>query len=209
MGIIAVLITTSLPKFLRNRSTLMLVLSGVIVSGFMSSFQGLLKYTADTETELPSIVYGLMGSLSAVKWSSLRPQLPAMLLAMIVLLLLRWRINLLSLSDVEARSLAVNASKLRGLIITCSTVLTACAVCLCGTIGWVGLIIPHLSRLSIGEDNCGVLPSSVLLGASFMLAVDTLARSICSTEIPLSVLTGMIGLPSFVLVLIRKKAAIY
>jgi len=207
-GIAAVSMAMSFPKLLRNRSTLMLVLSGVIVSNFMSSIQGLLKYIADTDTELPSIVYWLMGSLASAKWSSIATPFPFMLIAASVLILLRWRINLLSLSDLEAVSLGINAAKLRGLAIVCSTLLTASAVCISGTIVWVGLIIPHLSRLLVGEDNRRMFPASVLLGSAFMLTVDTFARNISSTEIPLSIITGIIGAPVFILVLFRKKVTI-
>jgi iron complex transport system permease protein len=208
LGIVAVLLTLTLPKLLKNNSTLMLVLSGVIVSGFISSVQGLLKYMADTDTELPSIIYWLMGSLVSVQWKSILPLFPAMVIAMIILMLFRWRINLLAFGEAESRSLGVNVRKMNRITIICSTVLTAGAVCMCGTIGWVGLVIPHLSRLLLGEDNRNILPSSILLGATFLLLVDTIARSISSAEIPLSVLTGMIGLPIFIVVLIRKKVLV-
>jgi iron complex transport system permease protein len=207
-GIIAALGATSLPRLMRNRTILMLVLSGIIVSGFMSAIQGILKYIADSDSELPSIVYWLMGSLTAIKWDSIRSTAPLMLPAAAILLLIRWRINLLSLNDIEARALGVNVGRMRGFVIICSTVLTASAVCLSGTIGWVGLIIPHLSRLLVGEDNRRILPSCVLLGASFMVVVDTLARNLTSGEIPLSILTGLIGAPLFVFILIRKRVAV-
>ncbi|MDR1943391.1 MAG: iron ABC transporter permease, partial [Synergistaceae bacterium] len=190
-GMTATLLAISLPRLMRNRTVLMLVLSGIIISGFMGAVQGILKYMADSESELPSIVFWLMGSLSATKWASVASTAPAMLPAACVLLLLRWRVNLLSLDDIEAMALGVNVNKLRGLVIVCSTVLTASAVCLSGTIGWVGLIIPHLSRLIAGEDNRRILPVSALLGASFLVMVDTLARNLVSTEIPLSILTGL------------------
>lgn len=208
IGILAVLLSIMIPKLLYNQNTLMLILAGIVVSGFMNAVQGFLKYIADSDSELPSIVYWLMGSLSAVKWSSIQTVAPVMILAGIVLLLLRWRINLLSLNDVEARSLGINVKKMRGLTIVCATILTASAVCLSGNVGWIGLIIPHLARLLAGEDNQNLLPVSVLLGASFMILTDTLARTITSAEIPLSIFSGMIGAPLFVLILMRKRGGV-
>jgi len=208
VGIIAVSFAICIARLLRNQTNLILVLSGVIVSGFMSAMQGMLKYMADTDTELPSIVYWLMGSFSAVKWSSIAIPFFIMIIAGTVLLLFRWRINLLSLSDAETRSLGVNVSKLRGTAIICSTLLTACAVCLGGTISWIGLIIPHLSRLLVGEDNQSLMPVSALLGASFLLLVDTFARNVSATEIPISVLTGLISTPIFVIILLKKRTVV-
>lgn len=207
-GITAALLATFLPKLMRNRTILMLVLSGVVVTGFMTSIQGVLKYAADTDSELPSIVYWLMGSLSSVRWESVVSSASVMFLPFCFLLLVRWRINVLSLGDVEARSLGVNVTRLRGIVIVCATMLTASAVCLSGTIGWVGLIIPHFARLLFNEDNRTVLPASMLIGASFMIIVDTLSRNLTSTEIPLSILTGLIGAPLFVLILIRKRVTV-
>jgi len=204
-GITAVLFTMLFPRLLKNTSTLMLVLSGVIVSGFMNSVLGLLKYIADTDTELPSIVYWLMGSFSAVKWSSIITLFPVMLVSGIILLLFRWRINILSLGDTEAQTLGVNVSRLRLVSIVCSTLLTASAVCLSGTIAWVGLLIPHISRMLMGEDNRDLFPTSILIGGSYLLFIDTLARNISSTEIPISILTGIIGVPVFAVVLLRRK----
>lgn len=207
-GITAALLATFLPKLMRNRTILMLVLSGVVVTGFMTAIQGILKYVADTDSELPSIVYWLMGSLSSVRWEGVVSSALVMFPPFCFLLLVRWRINVLSLGDVEARSLGVNVTRLRGVVIVCATMLTASAVCLSGTIGWVGLIIPHFARLLFNEDNRTVLPASMLVGASFMVIVDTLSRNLTSTEIPLSILTGLIGAPLFVLILIRKRVTV-
>ena len=133
---------------------------------------------------------------------------PPILAAMAALLLLRWRVNLLSLGDAEAGSLGVNVRRARGVTILCSTVLTACAVCLCGTIGWAGLIVPHLGRLIVGQDNRYLLPMSAVLGALFLVVVDTLARNLTGSEIPLSIITGVLGAPLFVWLLARQRARI-
>lgn len=207
-GLVSVLAAASIPKFFRNSSSLMLVLAGVIVSGFMSALLGLTKYLADPDDQLASIVYWTMGSFATVRMSDVLIVMPAMLIVMAVLLLLRWRVNLLSLGDQEAKSLGVDVKKTRDAAILCSTVLTACAVCLCGTIGWVGLIIPHFGRLIIGHDNRFLLPISTILGALFMVIVDTLARNLTGSEIPLSILTGILGAPLFLWLLARQKARI-
>ncbi len=204
-GLVSVLITTTIPKLFRNNTNIMLVLSGVIVSGFMGSIQGIIKYIADPEDQLASIIYWTMGSLSSVKISDIKIIAPAMILAATVLLLLRWRLNLLSLGDNEAKSLGMNIKQIRRLTILCSTVLTACAVSISGAIGWVGLIIPHLGRLLVGQDNKYLLPSSLFIGASFMIIVDTFARNLSNSEIPLSILTGLIGTPIFVWLLSRQR----
>lgn len=207
-GLLAVVIATAIPKLFKNKTSLMLVLSGVIVSGFMGAIQGVFKYIADPEDELASIVYWTMGSLSSVSAHDVLTVGPAIIAAIIALFLIRWRINLLSLGDNEAKSLGINVKKLRGFSILCSTILTACAVCISGTIGWIGLIIPHLGRIIIGQDNKHLIPISIFLGASFMIVVDTLARNLTEAEIPLSILTGLIGAPLFVWLLSRQKARI-
>ncbi len=207
-GLLAVLISTSIPKFFKNDSSLMLVLGGVIVSGFMSSLLGITKYVADPDNQLAAIVYWTMGSFATTSMVDVMMVMPAILSMMVILMLIRWRINLLSLGDKEARSLGVNIRKTRGLAILCATILTACAVCLCGTIGWVGLIIPHFGRLIIGHDNRYLLPLSTIIGAVFMIAVDTLARNLTGSEIPLSIITGLLGAPLFVWLLAKQKARI-
>lgn len=208
MGLFTVFLTTLIPKLFRNKSSLMLVLSGVIMSGFMSAILGIAKYVADPEDHLASIVYWMMGAFSNARLKNVLLVSPPMLVSMTVLLLLRWRINLLSLGDAEAKSLGVNVKRARALTILCSTVLTACAVCLCGTIGWLGLIVPHLGRLVIGQDNRHLLPMSAVLGALFLVIVDTLARNLTGSEIPLSIITGALGAPLFVWLLGRQKARI-
>ncbi len=208
MGLFTVVLTTLIPKLFKRHSNFMLVLAGIIVAGFMGSIQGIIKYVADPESQLASIVYWTMGSLSSVKPNDIFLVLPGMLTAMVILLLMRWKINLLSLGENEAKLLGVDVRKVRGLAILCSTVLTACAVCLCGTIGWVGLIIPHLGRLLVGQDNRYLLPASAALGAVFMVIVDTVARNLTGSEIPLSIITGLMGAPLFLWLLARQRTRI-
>lgn len=205
MGIATVALTTLIPRLLKNTSMTMLVLSGVIVKGIMDSVMGIIKYLADPETQLASITYWLMGSLTKVLSSDLWAIGPIILAGAVIIILLRWRINILSLGDNEAKALGINIKLVRGIIILCATLMTACAVCLCGTIGWVGLVIPHLSRIVAGQDNVRSIPVSFLMGAVFMVLIDTLARVLTATEIPLSILTGIIGAPFYIMVLTGQR----
>jgi iron complex transport system permease protein len=207
-GLAAVLAATALPRLFQNSSVLMLVLAGVVVSGFMGAVLGALSYIADPERELAAIVYWTMGSLASVHFDDLLIFAPGIVLASTVVLLFRWRINVLTLPDGEARSIGVNVKVLRRLLIVCSTTLTALAICLAGTIGWVGLIIPHLGRFLAGNDHRHLLPASMLFGAAFMIIVDTLARNISPSEIPLSILTGLLGTPLFVYILLLRRGTL-
>jgi iron complex transport system permease protein len=204
-GILAVVLTKAITGFFKNDSTAILVLSGVIVSGLMRSILGMLKYLMDTETQLPSITYWELGSLSGMTMQKALSIAPTMVITMAVLLAMRWQFNLLSLGDDEARSLGVNIAVVRGTTITCATLLTSCAVCLGGTIAWVGLIIPHLGRLFAGPDNVKLSPIVVFMGAIFLVATDTMARSLSGLEIPLSILTGLVGAPIFIALIARRR----
>ncbi|MGI6095099.1 MAG: FecCD family ABC transporter permease [Lachnospiraceae bacterium] len=205
MGIVTVGLTVLIPKMLRNTSITMLVLSGVIVRGIMDSVMGIIKYLADPETQLASITYWQMGSLTKVLAKDLLYIGPVILAGVTVIILLRWRINILSLGDQEARALGVPIGAVRGVIIFCATLLTASSVCICGTIGWVGLVIPHLGRMITGPDNTKSIPVSMLLGAVFMLFIDTLARVLTAMELPLSILTGLIGAPFYIIILAKQR----
>ncbi|MDR3332397.1 MAG: iron ABC transporter permease [Synergistaceae bacterium] len=204
-GIMAVVMTKAITSFFKNDSTAILVLSGVIVSGLMRSILGMLKYIMDTETQLPAITYWELGSLSDMTMQKVLTVAPTMVVTMALLLAMRWQFNLLSLGDDEARSLGVNVPVVRGVTITCATLLTSCAVCLGGTILWVGLIIPHLGRFFAGPDNVKLSPVAVLAGAIFLIAIDTAARSLTGVEIPLSILTGLVGAPIFIVLISRKS----
>jgi iron complex transport system permease protein len=204
-GLLAVWITVSIPKLMHRHSNIVMVLSGVIVGGFMSSIIGLLKYVADPDTQLAEITYWQLGSIAKVNYDTLAYTAPAMIVAGIVILAMRWRINLLSLGEDEARSLGVNLKRERGIVIVASTVLTACAVSLSGTIGWVGLIIPHVARRIVGEDNKRLIPTVALVAAAFLLLVDLIARCLTGYEIPLGILTGLVGAPIFGYILVKQK----
>lgn len=204
-GIISVLITVGIPQLMRKSSNIVMVLSGIIVGGFMSSVIGLLKYVADTDTQLPEIVYWQLGSIAKVNMETLRFTAPVLVIFIALLLLFRWRLNLLALGEAEAKTLGVHLTLERGFVIVASTILTASAVSVSGTIGWIGLIIPHVSRRIVGSDNKRLLPITIVVAAIFMLIVDTIARSVCSLEIPLSILTGFIGAPIFGYLLVHQR----
>ena len=202
-GLLAVALTLTLPRLIGRDSAVVLVLAGIVVSGFMGATLGVVKYLADPETELAEIVYWQMGSLAKAQGEQLWWLAPVMLLP--ALLLMRWRINVLSLGEREARLVGADTRKERLLMIVCATLLTASAVCISGTIGWLGLVVPHLARMLAGDNNLRSLPLSLLAGALFLLLADTLARNLYTQEIPLGILTGFIGAPFFAWVLVRQK----
>lgn len=207
-GLLAVAMTNLVPKLFGNRSNLMLVLAGVIVSGFFSSVQGLLKYLADPDTQLAEITFWTMGSLNKVAMADVFSTVVPMALCMLVLVGIRWRINLLALGEQEARTLGIHVTRIRGIAILCATVLTACSICLAGTVGWVGLVIPHLGRLLVGSDNKRLIPASIFLGAIFLIVIDNLARNLTASDIPLSILSGFVGAPAYAWLLIRQRTKV-
>ena len=208
VGLLAVTISVAIPKIMKNSSTLMLVLSGTIVNGFMSSLCTLLKFVADEETQLSTIIYWQMGSVASVKTDTLLAVLPVFAVGSVILLLLSWQLNIISFGESEARTLGVNLKLIRTLTIAVASMMTASAVCISGTIGWIGLVIPHLGRLLVGSDNTKMLPCAMLMGGLFLLLIDTVARTATALEIPLSILTGVIGAPIYAWLLWKQKAKV-
>lgn len=208
IGLLAVGISASIPRLLRNDSNMALVLSGIITSGFMSSICGVLKFIADPETQLAGIVFWQMGSVATVN----RPQIlgiaPLLIGGGIILLALSWRINILSFGEQEAKTLGMNIKFFRAITIACASLLTASAVSISGTIGWIGLVIPHLGRLIVGSDNSKLIPTTILLGGLFLLTIDTFSRTLTSIEIPLSILTGFFGAPFYAWLLWKQRMSI-
>ena len=176
---------------------LVLVLSGVVVGSLLGACVALMKYLADPYNQLPAITFWLLGSLASTNPGDVWSTLPLMLLGLAPMWLLRWRINLLSLDDEEARALGVETGRIRFIVIAAATLMTSAAVAISGVIGWIGLVIPHFARLLVGPGFSRLLPTSILLGATFLLAVDTLARTVAQIEIPLGVLTAFVGTPLF------------
>lgn len=185
--------------------TVYLILIGMIVSSVFSALLSILKYVADPIDQLPKITYWLMGSMSHIQLDDLPFAIVFFLIGAIPLLLLRWRINLLSLGDHEVRTLGENINVLRGVTVFCATLLTSSAIALTGTISWIGLVVPHMVRMIVGHDSRFVLPASALMGGVFLLFIDNLARSMTAYELPISVLTSIIGAPIFFVILFKSK----
>ncbi|MGV8149245.1 MAG: FecCD family ABC transporter permease [Alkaliphilus sp.] len=202
-GVIAVLITHLISRIRKATPIFMLVLSGVVVGAFFQALISLLKYVADPEDTLPSIVFWLMGSFTGTSYRDLMIGAPLILIGIVVLLLLRWRINILSLGAEEAKALGINVERTKWAVILMATLITAVSVSLSGIVGWVGLIIPHIGRMLVGNNHRKLLPSCVSIGAVYMLFIDTIARTATAAEIPLSILTAVIGAPVFAYLLRR------
>jgi iron complex transport system permease protein len=202
-GILGVGLTYFLARTYRSTPTLMLVLSGVIVAAFFSALLSGAKYLADPESKLPAITYWLLGSLNGTSMRTLGMAVPPIILGGAGLMLVRWRLNVLSMGDAEARSLGVRTDRLKGIIIVCTTLITAAAVSVCGIVGWVGLVIPHLARMWVGPDHRALLPAACSIGATYLLLIDDVARTASASEIPLGVLTAIVGAPFFAY-LLRK-----
>lgn len=202
-GLIAVILTYFISKQKGNSSIIMIVLAGMVVSSIFNALISGVKFIADAEEQLPNITYWLMGSFANANYKSLMLCTPFIGVGMIVLFSLRWRLNLLCLSEDEAKSQGVHLGALRAVISAAATVITASCVSMSGQVGWVGLLIPHICRMIFGSNTKKIIPASISLGAVFMLIIDAAARSATSVEIPVSILTALIGAPFFI-ILLRK-----
>lgn len=185
-----------------------LILAGIMISSLFKAGTSYIKLVADPSNQLPAITYWLMGSLSGVKWKQVGMAILSMLVGAVPLYLIRWRINLLTLGDEEAKTLGVHTDRLRLVVVACATLLTASSIATAGMIGWVGLVIPHLSRKLVGSDYKVLLPASMLMGASFLLLVDDIARNLLVVEIPIGILTAFVGAPFFIYLLLRRDKTI-
>lgn len=204
-GLIAVWMTYALSRMYRSTPVLMLVLAGIIVGALFSAGTSLLKYVADPVNQMPSIVFWLLGSLNNACNRDIAVVGPIIVAGIVCLYLIRWRINLLTMGEEDARSLGVDTARIRGVIILSATFISAAAVCISGIIGWVGLVIPHIGRILVGADNKHLLPVATLIGAIYLVAVDTIARTAIETEIPIGILTAMVGAPVFAYLLRKNR----
>ncbi|HEY8335727.1 MAG TPA: iron ABC transporter permease [Tardiphaga sp.] len=205
-GLLTVLLVAALARSLRaGGDILVLVLAGIVIGALAGAAISLVKVLADPYEQLPAITFWLLGSLAGVKSNDVAATIPVVLIGLAPLVLLRWRIGILSLGDDEARALGVEVGRLRAVVIIAATLVTASVVAISGVIGWVGLMVPHMARLLVGPRFDRLLPAAILLGAAFMIGVDTLARSAARIEIPLGVLTALIGGPAFVWLLARNR----
>lgn len=188
-----------------GKRSLNLILAGIMISSLFTSATSYVKLVADPGDQLPAITYWLMGSLSSVRLNDVGYVLFPIALGLIPLLLLRWKINLLTLGDDEARAMGIHTNRLRLIVVLCSTLVTAAAISVSGMIGWVGLVVPHLCRRIAGSNYQALMPTSMLLGAVFLLAVDNISRNLLAVEIPIGILTAFIGAPFFLYLMMRKE----
>lgn len=202
-GLAAVGVVFVISRIRNERSIIMIVLSGIVVGSIFQAMVSIVKYVADPQDALPAITFWLMGGLSSVRQKTLLFAMPALLTGMVVLFLLRWKLNVLSLNEDEAKTLGVRVGVTRNLAILASTMITAAIISTCGSIGWLGLLVPHICRMIYGNSNIYVIPASISVGAAIFLLIDTLARTATAGEIPVSILTALIGAPFFIF-LMRK-----
>ena len=203
-GILAVSFVLLISSRVRGNPTLTLVLSGMMVSSVFSALISFIKLIADPEEALPQITYFLMGSLSSVRKEDILPVVILIVIAIVPIVILRWSLNIMTQGEEEAKALGVNTKAVRLASIISATIVTATATSLCGMISYVGLVIPHLVRMITGCDYRKTVPASILLGASFLLLVDTISRSIATVELPIGILTSLIGAPFFLYLIVRE-----
>ena len=206
-GILAVVLVFVFTRYRHANQIMMIILGGMVVSSLFSALVSLIKYVADPNDVLPVITFWLMGSFSNSTVRSLYTGVPMIILGMMILYLMRYRMNALSLKEEEAASLGINVRQNRMIVIIASSLITASVVSMCGVVGWVGLLIPHISRMLFGNNHTKVIPGCIVFGALFMLVIDTIARCMYQAEIPVSILTALIGAPVFLL-LLRKTGGI-
>ena len=204
-GMAAVACSYFIGRLYHTTPAIMLVLGGVIVSSVFAALLSFIKYVADPYEQLPAIVFWLMGSLASARYKDIFIAGIPMAVGVIGLVAIRWQINVLSMGDREAHTLGINTNLSKGIVIICATLATAGAVCVSGVIGWIGLVIPHIGRMIVGNDNRVLIPVSLSLGACFLILVDVLSRVITGAEIPLGILTALVGGPFFVYLLKRTK----
>lgn len=204
-SLISVALVYFISKRTKGNSILGLILSGIMVSSLFSAGTSYIKLVADPNDQLPAITYWLIGSLAGAKMSQIQFAIIPMGTGLVILFLLKWQLNLLAMGDDEARTMGVNVRQIRLLIIIFATMITAASVSVSGMIGWVGLVIPHLTRRVVGNNYKHLMPASMVLGAIFLLAVDNVSRNLLITEIPLGILTAFIGAPFFIYLITRKE----
>ncbi len=206
-GLLAVTMSISIARLISIKPVIVMVLAGMVVLSFFNALLMILKYFSDPYEELPGIVFWIMGSLTRVTWHDLAITAPVTLCGLILFMLLRFRLNILSLGDIRARSLGMNPSVFRLVLIVTSSFMVAVIVATCGQICWIGLIIPHMARTVAGPEHKNMLPVTALMGAIFMLAADSVARSVTAAEIPVGIITALTGAPIFAYLLFKNRGS--
>jgi len=204
-GLMAVFLSYMVGMIHGSTTTVTLVLGGTIVSSIFSSFLAFVRYVADPLNQLPAITFWTMGSLASIVNANIRFAVIPIIAGLALLLLCGWNINVLSMGDEEARTLGLSVNAVKFMIIMGATLATAGAVCISGTIGWVGLVVPHVARMFIGNDNRRLMPVSIIMGAGFLMFVDILCRVISAAEVPLGIMTSIVGGPFFIYLIKKKK----
>lgn len=204
-GLLATAITFLIGQLLGNSSLVVLVLAGMVVAALFGAFISLTQYFADPDSTLPQITFWLMGGLDRIALDGLLAPSILICVCLLALFLMRWQINVLAAGDDEAKTLGVNRLALWGVVVVAATLMTSCAVSLSGMIGWIGLIVPHAARIIVGPSFDRVLPASILLGGTFLLLADDLARTVTTVELPIGIVTAVVGAPCFLLLLARTR----
>jgi iron complex transport system permease protein len=204
-GILAVGMTYVISRMSRGQNVMKMVLAGIVVSSLFNAMLSILKYLADPLDELPGIIFWLMGGFSRASWTEVKIIIPLTLIGIIIIYLMRWYLNVMSMGDEEAASLGVNVKLLRIILISFSTFMVSASVATTGQITWIGLVIPHIARFLVGSDHKIMIPQTIILGPAFLLLMDDLARTLTSAEIPISIITAFIGAPFFAYLLMTRK----
>ena len=205
-GIITIVIT-GITGIRREESKQTIILSGIIIGSLFQSLISLVKFVADTDTVLPSITFFLMGSFQSIGKETLYVSCPIIFVSILIIFLLRWRINLLTVDDEVVKTMGINIMLLRTVVIVIATIITSISIAMAGQVGWVGLIVPHFCRMLVGENHTRLVPFTISIGICFMVIIDTIARSMFAAEIPISVLTSFIGAPFFIY-MIRSREGV-
>ncbi|SHD76385.1 FecCD family ABC transporter permease [Schnuerera ultunensis] len=203
-GILGVALVYLISIKVKEDPLISLVIIGILVGSIFTSLTSIIKYIADTEDKLPTITFWLMGSLSGILPKDVKRVFVPILVGIVPLYLLRWKLNVLSLDEDEAKTLGLDTGRTRIIVIICSTLMTAASVSISGVIGWIGLVIPHLGRILVGPDYRILVPITILLGSTYLLIIDNIARAFTTVEIPLGILTSLIGAPFFIFLLLNK-----
>lgn len=203
LGLVALIIVGALARINGRTEVITVILSGTIIGALFGALVSIVQFLADPNTSLPAIVFWLMGSFSTATWARLGLAVPGMAIGLLIVYMLRYRLNLLALEESEARSLGVNPDKERWFIFAAISLMTGTSVAVAGIVGWIGLVVPHAARIIVGEDHRALIPASAILGAAYLTFIDTLARTLTAAEIPLGVLTALIGAPVFAVLLRR------
>ena len=207
-GVLTVMLTLTLSKVFQNRSPTILLLSGIIIGGLMSAILSVIKYYADPESVLSSITFWLMGSCEHCTMNDVAVLLPIIACCSAILLAIRWRVNLVALGREEAQAKGLNYVAYRRLIIIMATLMTASSVSIIGSVGWIGLVIPHMVRLSVGRNTMNTIPLTILFGGVFMIVVDILSRSFTNSEVPLAAISGLFGTVIFIAIIYLRRRSI-